>query len=96
MKIEDWRSEIDSIDKEILKLVNKRARMAMEIGALKMQSGLPVFDREREQNIIESLCSENAGPIPCDAVIRIFRQIIHETRTIESNVHLQTSSREIA
>lgn len=96
MKIEDWRSEIDSIDKEILKLVNKRAYMAMEIGALKMQSGLPVFDREREQYIIENLCNENTGPIPCDAVIRIFRQIIHETRTIESNAQLQTSAREIA
>lgn len=85
MDIEDWREEIDSIDSEILKLINKRGRMAMEVCALKNKSDLPIYDREREQKVIEHLCNENQGPLACDSIIRIFRRIILETRALQTN-----------
>jgi chorismate mutase len=86
MNIEDWRTEIDEVDKEILRLINKRARLGLEVGALKTKAGLPIYDREREQTVLENLCTENEGPLSCDAVIRIFRRVIQETRTIETSV----------
>lgn len=96
MKLEEWREEIDSIDKEILRLINKRARMALEVGALKIKAELPIYDREREQKVIENLCAENEGPLSCDAVIRIFRRIIQETRTLETNAVASVHSKEIS
>lgn len=93
MDIEDWREEIDSVDSEILKLINKRARMAMEVCALKNKSDLPIYDREREQRVIEHLCNENQGPLTCDSIIRIFRRIIQETRALQTSSVLQTQEK---
>jgi len=83
MNIESWREEIDAVDSEILKLINKRARLAVEVGALKAKAGLPIYDKEREQNVLDRLCEENEGLISEDAIIEIFRKIIQETRNVE-------------
>ena len=48
MKIEDWRIRIDELNDEIISLLNKRATYATEIGKIKKQQGLPVFDSARE------------------------------------------------
>ncbi len=83
MNIEDWREEIDAVDSEILKLINKRARLAVEVGALKAKAGVPIYDKEREQNVLDRLCEESDGLISEDAIVEIFKQIIQETRNVE-------------
>jgi chorismate mutase len=44
MSIEDWRSEIDDIDDQLIRLLNARARLAAKIGGLKHKTGLPLND----------------------------------------------------
>jgi chorismate mutase len=84
MSIEDWRSEIDSIDKELLRLLNSRARLALKVGALKREVGLPLCDKDREQDIIDKICLANPGPLDERAVTRLFRRIIFESRRVEA------------
>lgn len=83
MKIEDWRAEIDAIDDELLRLINKRARLAVEVGILKRAAGIPIGDPEREREVLARLSRINAGPLDEEAVQKLFRQIIHESRQIE-------------
>ncbi len=52
MNIEDWRAEIDSVDDELLSLINKRARLAVEVVILKRAAGIPITDPEREREVL--------------------------------------------
>ena len=84
MDIEHWRSEIDEIDKEILRLLNLRARLAIKVGTLKKAADLPFCDPERERYVLDRLQELNDGPLDHDAVGKLFRRIIRESRRVES------------
>lgn len=83
--LEQWRREIDILDSELLRLLNERARIAAELGALKYSSGLPVYDGRRERQILARLCESNQGPLDAAGVMSIFRTIIRESRRVERN-----------
>jgi chorismate mutase len=86
MNIEYWRTEIDEIDRELLRLLNRRARLAMKVGTLKRAAGLPYCDPERERVVLGRLQQANTGPLDQRAVTKLFRRIINESRRIESEV----------
>ncbi len=76
MRSEDWRAELDSIDNELLRLLNRRARVAVKVGSAEAvtQSGDAV-------EALERACRANAGPLGEQAVAKIFRRIVSETRS---------------
>jgi len=84
MDIEYWRNEIDELDDELLRLLNMRARLALKVGALKKAAGLPINDPEREQLILARVRDTNTGPLDSEAIRRLFRRIIRESRHVES------------
>jgi chorismate mutase-like protein len=96
MNIEYWRTEIDEIDRELLQLLNRRARLAMKVGALKRTAGLPCCDPERERLVLHTLQKANTGPLDCRAVTKLFRRIIQESRHIEAQVVESAPEREVA
>jgi len=83
MDIEHWRSEIDEIDKELLRLLNMRARLAVKVGVLKKAAQLPYCDPERERYVLGRLQDLNDGPLDNRAVDKLFRRIIRESRRVE-------------
>jgi chorismate mutase len=85
MTIEDWRAKIDAIDKQMLELLSERARYVLAVGKIKGERKMPVFDPERERQIIQSILHENKGPLDEDALRRIFERIIEECRRIEQS-----------
>jgi chorismate mutase len=86
MNIEYWRAEIDETDREILRLLNRRARLAMKVGALKREVGLPCCDPERERAVLKDLQMANAGPLDALAITKVFRRIIRESRDMEAKM----------
>lgn len=86
MTIDYWRAEIDEIDGELLRLLNRRARLAMKVGLLKNAAGLPCCDPEREQFVLNRLQQANGGPLDNPAITRLFQSIIHESRMAETQV----------
>ena len=85
MRIEDCREEIDIIDRELLRLLNRRARLALEIGEMKARAGLPLKDEVREREVLSRSSLANAGPLADGSVARIFRRIIRESRRVEES-----------
>lgn len=79
----DWRKQIDRIDQEILRLLNERARHALEIGRLKKERGLAAWAPEREAEILRNVVEANPGPLDNAAVRRLFERIIDEARSLE-------------
>lgn len=78
----DWRQEIDALDSELLRLLNRRAAIAGEIAVIKVAAGLPAYDAKREEQVLERVAAKNDGPFDSQSVRAIFRGIIHETRRL--------------
>jgi len=83
MTIGDWRKKIDEIDGVLLQLLNLRTEFAVEVARLKEEEGLALCAPEREQKVLASMKNLNAGPLDGEAVTRIFRQIMDESRRIQ-------------
>ncbi len=83
MNLDDWRSRINSLDDEILKLLNQRGTAALQIGELKRQQGLPYFIPEREAQVLERLVALSPGPLGADAIRAIWREILSASLALE-------------
>ena len=82
--IPELRSRIDAIDDHILKLLNERSQVVLEVGRLKSGKNLDFHVPGRERQIYERLLSQNPGPFPNDALKSIYREIISACLALES------------
>lgn len=81
--IEDIRQEINTIDEQLLGLLNTRSSLSVEIGRLKQSAGMSIFDPSREEEIIQRLDSMIEPPLIKPMVERIFREIFSISRAIQ-------------
>ena len=81
--IEDWRRRIDEIDQKLVELLNERSQCAMEIGHIKQQANLPLYQPEREKQVLANAAGYNRGPLPDTAIMRLFERILDEARSVE-------------
>lgn len=82
-ELKRMRGEIDKIDEEILNLLNKRAKIVLEIAHIKRKENSSFYSPEREKEIIQRLMSINKGPFPNDAVKMLFREILSASLSLE-------------
>lgn len=83
MNLADWRRRIDDIDKKLVQLLNERSHCALEIGKLKQAANLPLYQPEREKEVLQNAERENPGPLTDAAIRRLFERIIDEARSAE-------------
>ena len=76
------RQKIDRLDAELLRLLNRRALIAVKLAAIKIACGLPAYDGRRERQVLARVHSRNLGPFAGESVVRIFACVIRETRKI--------------
>jgi len=80
--LDDWRRQIDALDSELLRLLNQRAAIACEIAAIKVATGLPAYDGNRERQVLARVAEQNTGPLDQQSITDIFAGIIRETRRL--------------
>lgn len=80
MDINDWRKKIDEIDLKLVELLNERTRCSVEVGKWKHVHKQNLYDPGREREILERVRRTSKGPLPPDAVQRLFERIIDEAR----------------
>jgi chorismate mutase len=78
-KIIDWRGKIDAIDTALLHLLNLRTELALEVGRLKADEGVPLRAPAREQEILARMKALNPGPLAIDSVAKIYQTILDES-----------------
>jgi chorismate mutase len=83
VKLEDWRRRIDEIDRKLVELLNERSHCALEIGKLKQATNLPLYQPEREKQVLQNAEQSNPGPLTDAAIRRLFERIIDEARSAE-------------
>ena len=83
MDIEEFRKEIDALDRELVALLSKRAVAAQRIGQLKKSSSLPVYEPGREATIFANVRAANQGPLPDIELTHIYERIIDVMRALQ-------------
>jgi chorismate mutase-like protein len=79
----DCRSRIDTIDRRIVALLNERTRVVEQIGSIKQQTSMPIYEPKREDEVFANVMSSNSGPLTPEAAKRIFERIVDEMRTVQ-------------
>jgi chorismate mutase/prephenate dehydratase len=80
----ELRNQIDALDRELLKLLNQRARVAEEVGELKRREGSPFFRPDRVAAVIEKIQQANTGPLKNEHVTAIWREIMSACLALET------------
>jgi chorismate mutase len=81
--LDDLRKRIDLLDASLVKLLNARAACALEIGRLKRDLGMAIYQPEREAEVLKNVQAVNTGPLDQPAIKRLFERIIDEARHLE-------------
>lgn len=85
MDIAEWRVKIDELDRRLVQLLNERAHAAHEIGKLKRDTSMPIYEPEREKTIFENVQRANHGPLPHSELRQVYERIIDVMRNIQKN-----------
>jgi chorismate mutase len=85
MTLEELRSQIDALDRQLVELLSERARAALMIGHLKVKTSLPVYEPAREKIIYANVRAANKGPLPDIELTHIYERIIDVMRALQRN-----------
>jgi chorismate mutase-like protein len=85
MTLEELRSQIDVMDRQLVELLNQRARAVKQIGQIKAATAAPVYEPAREKWIYAKLREVNQGPLPDIELVHIFERIIDVMRALQRN-----------
>jgi chorismate mutase len=83
MDIEDWRQKIDDLDRQLVRLINERAQCALEIGRLKRDSAMPIYEPDRERLIFQNIARANAGPLSDVQLRQVYERLVDVMRQIQ-------------
>lgn len=82
--LDDLRRDIDRVDEVLVRLLNERARCVCEIGRIKKEQGIEIYQPDREKDVLNHVRTVGAeGPLGADAIARLFERIIDEARRLE-------------
>ncbi len=83
MGIPEDRKRIDTLDTEIVRLLNERAECARRIGDAKRVLNAPAYVPERERQVLDRVAAASPGPLERDAIVGIYREIMSACRALE-------------
>ena len=82
-QISAFRQQIDALDGKIAENLNERAKVVLAIRELKNQANLPLFDPQREQEILTRVALTNPGPLSDEDLKEIYRNVLYYMRNFE-------------
>ncbi|MDX9752901.1 MAG: prephenate dehydratase [bacterium] len=86
LELKKSRETIDTIDHQILELLNQRARVVENVGNIKKQFDAEVYSPSREKAVLKQLCEHNPGPMPTESVAAVFREVISACRAFQATI----------
>jgi chorismate mutase/prephenate dehydratase len=83
VNLKELRRKIDSIDRQIIRLLNLRAKITMDIAKTKRKTGVSIYSPEREREVLKKIASHNRGPLNRMALEAIYREIMSGSLSLE-------------
>lgn len=93
MILADYRKRIDAVDRELVRLLNTRAQIAVEIWRMKDEAGIQHKDWKREAEILNGVANKNPGPLSSDWLQKIYLTILAGCQEASIRVHARTETR---
>jgi chorismate mutase/prephenate dehydratase len=88
MSLEKLRKRIDEVDQQLVKLLNERAQVVIEIGKLKSKTGGQIYAPDREKKVFERLIKANQGPLPDKCLVAIWRELMSGSFALERSLRI--------
>lgn len=85
MDIAHWRAKIDELDRQLVRLMNERAKAAQAIGRLKRKTQMSIYEPDREQVIFQNVLRSNPGPLREQDLQVIYQALIAVMREIQKH-----------
>jgi chorismate mutase len=85
MDIADWRKKIDELDYRLVQMLNERAQCAREIGKLKKNSSMPIYEPDRERIVFDNIARWNPGPLSDIQLRQVYERLIDVMRQIQGD-----------
>jgi len=83
MDIQQLRNKIDQLDDQLVRLLSERAAAAAAIGELKAKQGTPIYEPQREQDVINHVRGANPGPLTDLQVQHVYERIMDVMRELQ-------------
>ncbi len=81
MTLESYRQQLNEIDEELIRLLEKRFEISKQIGQWKKQNNKPIEDLEREKQIIES--KTKLSQLPKQFIKELFQLIFRQSKEVQ-------------
>lgn len=88
MSLKSLRKKIDAIDKKIIRLLNMRAGITMDIAVLKRRSGRSIYAPEREREVLKKVSGINKGPLSVSSLEAIYREVMSSSLSLEKPIKI--------
>ena len=82
------RQQIDSLDAQIVQLLNDRAKVVVDIGKLKQQTNAPIYAPDREKIVLEKVRTLNKGPLPDRCLEAVYRELMSGSFALEKPLRI--------
>lgn len=82
-KLQQLRSKIDGIDTKLVRLLNERTKLVLEIGRLKRQAGEEIYAPDREEAVLRRIVQKGTGPLPAESLRAIYREVMSSALALE-------------
>ncbi|MFO0948777.1 MAG: prephenate dehydratase [Planctomycetota bacterium] len=86
--LQSLRSQIDKLDLQLLKLINDRAKLAVQIGQVKSDDGVEVFSPAREDEVVKRVLDANKGPLDERSIRAVFRELMSGSRSLQRRLRI--------
>lgn len=84
--LEDYRREIDSIDRELIALFEKRMNVAIKVGEYKKERNLPIFNAKREEEVIEKNINLLSNREYSEITRDFFEKVMELSRSLQADL----------
>lgn len=87
-ELESLRREIDEVDASLVRLLNRRAEVVLEVARRKSRSGATVFVPDRERMVMENVLAASQGPLKPEHLRSIYREILSSSRSLQRKLRV--------
>ena len=88
MSLDELRNRIDELDHQLVKLLNERAQVVVEIGNLKNKTDNPIYAPDREKEVLARITESNKGPLPDKCLVAIWRELMSGSFVLEKPLRI--------
>ena len=82
-KLQQLRGRIDELDAKLVRLLNERTKLVLDIGKLKRDAGEEIYSPDREDAVLRRIVEKGDGPLPADSLRAIYREVMSASLALE-------------